>query len=51
MTKASPDSATPRKKEYQSPRLISYGDIAQLTTAVGWMGMKDGGMFFMSRTS
>jgi hypothetical protein len=39
------------KKPYSTPSIVSYGDITALTAAVGWMGAKDGGMFFMSRTS
>jgi hypothetical protein len=51
MTEREPDpNSTRKKKVYKSPQLVSYGDITELTTAVGWMGAVDGGMFFMSRT-
>jgi len=32
-----------KNKTYKQPRLIEYGDIQQLTQAVGNMGMMDGG--------
>jgi hypothetical protein len=51
MSTTAPSERVPPKKPYTPPRLIAYGDIAQLTAAVGFMGSVDGGMFFMSRTS
>jgi hypothetical protein len=51
MTERRDDPVSIRRKPYKSPQLISYGDISELTAAVGWMGAMDGGMFFMSRTS
>ncbi len=32
-----------KSKTYKQPRLIEYGNIQQLTQAVGNMGMMDGG--------
>jgi hypothetical protein len=44
------DAVNPAKKVYTRPELVTYGDLTHLTAAVGYMGMADGGMFFMSRT-
>jgi hypothetical protein len=39
------------KKPYASPRLDVYGDIREITDAVGRTGMKDGGHGQMNRTA
>ena len=33
----------PSRKQYDHPRLITYGDITALTAAVGMTGAPDGG--------
>jgi hypothetical protein len=33
----------PAKKTYQSPKLLIYGSLAQMTHGVGASGRKDGG--------
>jgi len=38
-------------KTYNSPRLVEYGNVQQLTQAVGNMGMMDGGAMMQKKTS
>jgi hypothetical protein len=45
------DQREPVKKPYESPRLDVYGDIREVTDAVGFMGMTDGGHGFRRRTA
>ncbi|MDP6609260.1 MAG: lasso peptide [Vicinamibacterales bacterium] len=45
------ERAAPAKKPYTKPQLTTYGDILEITQAVGYMGVSDGGTWFMSRTS
>lgn len=40
----SPNSRRPGRKRYRAPSLVSYGDLAKVTHAVGMSGMLDGGM-------
>jgi hypothetical protein len=44
---------TSGKKPYETPRLTTYGTIREVTNAVGYMGMMDGGrvITFMFRTA
>jgi hypothetical protein len=41
----------PRKNVYNKPKLTRYGDIRQLTQAVGMNGAMDGGTGTMNKTS
>lgn len=43
------DEPTPRQ-EYDKPKLRRFGDVAELTQAVGRTGMGDGGGTGMSMT-
>ncbi|MDX2039982.1 MAG: hypothetical protein SF097_01985 [Acidobacteriota bacterium] len=38
------------KKAYQSPDLVLYGNISEITQAVDMMGMADGGGGMMNKT-
>jgi hypothetical protein len=40
----------PSKKPYCAPKLFVYGDLTEMTQAMGFAGMKDGGMFLMRKT-
>lgn len=45
-------SADPsRNPTYETPQLQRFGDVAELTEAVGNMGAKDGGVMNMHSTS
>jgi len=44
------DVSQNRKKPYQAPRLVAYGDIAAVTQTVGMNGMVDGGNGTMKAT-
>lgn len=44
-----PDNKNTIPKAYCSPQLIEYGNIQQLTNAVGNMGMNDGGSLDMQK--
>lgn len=37
------------KKPYESPKLLVYGDLAQMTQAVGRKGQPDGGQQLLRR--
>jgi len=37
-----PSEALAKKKPYQSPKLLVYGDLVQMTKAVGRKAKKDG---------
>ena len=39
-----PECPTIARKPYQAPKLIVYGDLTDMTKAVGKAGMKDGGI-------
>lgn len=42
--------ATPSKKAYQQPQLQVYGDLKEITQAVGNQGTADGGGGAQNRT-
>lgn len=47
-----PDKKNTIPKPYSSPQLVEYGNIQQLTNAVGDMGaMADGGMGMKTKTT
>jgi hypothetical protein len=39
-----------KKKPYQSPKLLVYGDLSQMTRSSGKIGQKDGGSGLNRRT-
>jgi hypothetical protein len=43
-------SKKPTKKPYQSPKLLVYGNLTEMTKAVGRQGRRDGGGVFKPRT-
>jgi hypothetical protein len=45
-----PAMETSKKKPYSTPELVVYGNLQQITNAVGNMGAKDGGFGKISRT-
>ena len=49
-TPATVDNADAPKKQYTAPRLEIYGNIHQITQAVGSDGMGDGGAHPMNKT-
>lgn len=49
-TPATVNNADTPKKEYAAPRLEIYGNIHQITQAVGSSGMNDGGSHPMNKT-
>lgn len=38
-----PGSSEAPKKPYQTPKLLAYGDLTEMTLAMGNMGKLDGG--------
>lgn len=46
-----PSETPPKKKPYQAPKLLIYGDLIQMTQAVGNKGQPDGGGRFGRRRS
>lgn len=51
MQSSSSDGQQSGKAPYESPRLIVYGDIRDLTKSVGNQGVPDGGHGLHSRTA
>lgn len=50
-TEMKPASTNDVKKNYQNPRLVTYGAIREVTQAVGPKGSDDGGAAGMMMTS
>ena len=40
-----------KKKPYQTPQLLAYGDVREITRAVGSMGAADGATHGMTKTA
>jgi len=38
-----PSAMSPKKKPYEPPKLIVYGDLTQMTQTLGIKGSRDGG--------
>ena len=45
-----PNSETPKKKPYNKPRLLLYGDIRAVTQSVSTTGSNDGSGALMLKT-
>jgi hypothetical protein len=45
-----PLATLPPKKPYSIPKLFVYGDLTEMTKAMGPVGRKDGGGAFKSKT-
>ena len=46
-----PSEIPAKKKPFQAPKLLVYGDLTQMTQAVGTKGQPDGGRAFGRRRS
>jgi len=48
--KQSSEPQPQKKKPYQSPKLLVYGDLSQMTRSLGKIGQKDAGTGLNRRT-
>ena len=50
MTSQATSGQAPRKKSYERPKLLKFGDVGELTQAVGDTGLGDGSGALMLKT-